>query len=266
MQRSATFRDVVARIEASDTVVYIDEGTCVDARRGCLHVLPGSGQRRLQVRVDSRQPLRSVVGQLAHELQHAVEIVGTVDVTDNESLKRLYEVIGFRGDRNGEIWETRQAQSIETLVLKEANTDTTAVDDAYFGAWTLNIEQSTFENVPAPKSAWRWHRDQSYGLISVVADTVDERAVHVRSTFVYRPDGCDYLISAVGDEPLRTIAESVIDRFTSQFVIKRRGTIGVFGRRVLDPQGLKMTVESEGVDANGQTWRSVERWEKHFLH
>jgi hypothetical protein len=266
MQHSATFRDLVGRLEEADAVVYVDEGACPGrVAPSCLHLLPRSTQKRLRIRIGPRQPLMVVVGQLAHELQHAVEIVGAAGVVDAVSLRRLYERIGFRTDGAGDVWETRQAQAIATAVLKEANAFGSLIDDSYFGTWMLNAERSTFDNAPAIRNGIRWQRDRGHGLVSVVTETIDANGVRARWAFVYRPDGRDYAMAADDDEPLQTFAETTIDRFTSQFVIKRDDRPAVFGRRVLERSGRAMTVESEGVDADGVPWKSVERWEKHHL-
>ena len=119
--RSETFRDLVARVEQSDMTVYIDDGRCPQSARGaCLHVLPFASERRIVIYVHTLQVRISIVRQLAHELQHATEIAGS-DVVDDGAVRRLYERIGYRNSPSGsDLWETRAAQSAESLVLAEA--------------------------------------------------------------------------------------------------------------------------------------------------
>jgi hypothetical protein len=79
------------------------------------------GSRNILVHIDPRQPIRTVVAQLAHELYHAVEIGREPDVIDADRLQTLYEQIGERSclsQPNG-CWETRAARAFEALVLRQ---------------------------------------------------------------------------------------------------------------------------------------------------
>src|SRR5262249_46002301 len=69
--RSESFQDLIATLELFDRVVYIEEGRCPE-RGSCLHLMPTTGGKNLLIRIDPRQPTRSVIAQLAHELYHAV--------------------------------------------------------------------------------------------------------------------------------------------------------------------------------------------------
>ena len=260
-KRSSTFRDLVAAIERSDVVVSIVEGACNGGVRSCLHLAPRLSGRHAYIRVDPRQPILSVVRQLAHELQHAVELAGAPDVVDDASLQRLYERIGYAG-ASPRAWETLQAQIVETAVIREMSTSVPVVDAAFFGTWILDAQPSTFRGVAALVSGTRWQRDRGHGLISIVIEAVDESGAQTRTAFVYRPDGADYVISSTDDEGVRTVAESGIDRYTAAFVVKQDGVTKAAGRRVLDRDGRRLTIESEGVDADGRAWSSVEIWRK----
>jgi hypothetical protein len=75
--RSLTFRKLVAVIEASDGIVYIEPGPCGHGTRACLKVWMGvSGPNRfLRVMVDRRKSASDAdfMGSIGHELQHTVE-------------------------------------------------------------------------------------------------------------------------------------------------------------------------------------------------
>jgi hypothetical protein len=120
--RSTTFRALVDAIESSSDIVYLEaEGPEPRPFRSSLQLVSGNGPvRYLRISVDVRHPQR-LVAQLAHELQHATEVVGRPDVVDDRLLSRLYEQIGYRScsPRSGECWETRQAKVIEQLVIQE---------------------------------------------------------------------------------------------------------------------------------------------------
>jgi len=96
-ERSATFRSLVERIEQSDVIVHL---TCSRFKSGTLagQTLLGSAGpavRYVRVQVLCELPQPALVGILAHELQHVVEIASTPSVVDNKSFARLFSTIGF---------------------------------------------------------------------------------------------------------------------------------------------------------------------------
>ena len=76
--QSPTFRRMVETINASDGIVYIDPGTCRDGVRACLvNVSSAGGHRFLFVKVDMEKADHALMASIGHELQHAVEVLGT---------------------------------------------------------------------------------------------------------------------------------------------------------------------------------------------
>jgi hypothetical protein len=75
--RSATFRRLIAAIDATDGIVYVEEGDCHHHVRACLPPIVTStgGFRFLRVIVDARQEDWHVMADMAHELQHALEVL-----------------------------------------------------------------------------------------------------------------------------------------------------------------------------------------------
>lgn len=120
LQRSPSFRDVIATLDLLDRVVYIEEGHCRHReQRGCLQLMPGG--KNILVQVDPRQIVRSVALQVAHELYHAVEVGREPTVVDAASLQRLYQTIGERScfTSPDSCWETRAAIAFEALVARQ---------------------------------------------------------------------------------------------------------------------------------------------------
>jgi hypothetical protein len=119
--RSAAFRAIVAELDASDLIAYVDEGRCVPGIRSCLRIFPTSGRLRfVRIHLDTRQHLATVVGQIAHELQHAVEVARRPDVVDGASLRALYREIGYRSCAPpSECFETIGAQDLEATVVRD---------------------------------------------------------------------------------------------------------------------------------------------------
>jgi hypothetical protein len=93
---SQLFRELVERINSSDVVVYIRVNP-VQSRRfaGQLRFLARvESIRYLSISLNAYDTALRQIATLAHELQHAVEIVERPDVVDDTSLKRTYKRLG----------------------------------------------------------------------------------------------------------------------------------------------------------------------------
>lgn len=118
MTNSRTFRSLVERINASDGIVYVEEGDCGNAVRGCLRAIAKSVSNRIVlVRVRLLESDRDVVATIGHELQHALEILNDPAVTDSAAMYRFYTREGRR--RLGRGFETAAAVKAERAVHAE---------------------------------------------------------------------------------------------------------------------------------------------------
>ena len=103
--RSATFRDLVARLNRSDVVVYVSFDTASPAGLAgrTTFVSAAGGRRYLRIQIDRRAAGCRRLGILGHELRHAVEIADAAAVTSDTSLAALYREIGFGGTQGREM-------------------------------------------------------------------------------------------------------------------------------------------------------------------
>ena len=264
-RRSPAFRDLLAIVTDSDLIVYMQDGGC----RGpvlpsCVRLLPTPGARRVVIAVQPRETLRTLVRQLAHELRHAAEIAAAPDVVDEASLRRLYERIGFQncGSASNQCWETREALDLEARVADETFAHARpTIDDAYFGIWTLNAAKSSFENTPALTSGTRVHRDQGFGLISIVADTTADGERHDRSAYVLRPDSHRYATVSPDERPAAGIVMKAAGRDV-EFVLSEGSEIEATGRQTLSRDGLTLVIVTRTVDGRSEPAVSTTVWEK----
>jgi hypothetical protein len=113
MARSAFFRDLVTRLDASDVIVYVETQCPMSPRLfGRLAFMAaGGGRRYVSVRVSCAMNDVEQIAALGHELRHAVEIAEAPSVVDVPSLAELYRHIGFpsHGVPQGAGFESRAA-------------------------------------------------------------------------------------------------------------------------------------------------------------
>jgi hypothetical protein len=95
IEHSVTFRQLVAAIDASDSYVYVKEGSCGRSVRACLVAVTAAHSARfVWVKVDVRRADAELIGRIGHELRHALEVIEQPTVRDNDSVFFLYNRIG----------------------------------------------------------------------------------------------------------------------------------------------------------------------------
>lgn len=116
---SATFARLIARLEQSDVIVYVEEVPRLpSALEGRMMMLPAThGRRYVRIQLALRGAPDDAVAVLGHELQHAIEVAQETGVTDQTTLSALYRRIGTRG--GPEIYDTVAAQEVGRIVRRE---------------------------------------------------------------------------------------------------------------------------------------------------
>jgi hypothetical protein len=99
VDRSATFENLVVRLDATSLVVYVRFGRCAGAVAACTHLVASQGTTpRLLIVLDRFGRTRSdLIALVAHELQHALEIAEALYVVDLPSFHHFYTTTGRRG-------------------------------------------------------------------------------------------------------------------------------------------------------------------------
>ena len=121
IRSSPTLRAIVARLRASDVVVYLQCGVPAGADGRLTFVSAVGGYRYVVVRM-TRFPRAQQIALMAHELQHAVEIAETPAIVDGQSLAREYQRIGYVNQWSslpGINFDTAAAVDAGKQVLKE---------------------------------------------------------------------------------------------------------------------------------------------------
>jgi len=123
VRRSPTFQRLVDTIQASDGIVYVDVGSCGSVFvHGCLlhWIVVSGGVRFLRVRVSLRgRSCEAVIASIAHELQHATEVLADPSVTKASNIRALFERIGVPSKKGDGDFETLAARDAGLRVEKE---------------------------------------------------------------------------------------------------------------------------------------------------
>ena len=120
---SATFRRLIATIDDTDGLVYVDDGKCGHGVQACLPLtVQVSGPFRvLRIKVDARRRDCTLMALVGHELQHAIELLSDPHVTDGVSAYFLLDRLAPGGpisDRGS--FETAAAERAGLDVRREA--------------------------------------------------------------------------------------------------------------------------------------------------
>ena len=118
LERSPTFRQLMAAINRTDGIVYVHYGACGRSVLACLllAVTQAGPNRILHIRVDRRRKGHDLMVAIGHELSHAVELFNVPTVIDATTARNYYR-------RNAAIerysFETEEAIEIELKIDKE---------------------------------------------------------------------------------------------------------------------------------------------------
>lgn len=115
---SPTFRALSEKIDASNGIVFVEDGRCSRGVRACVVSLTPAGSKRiLWIRVDARRSDAEVLESIAHELQHAVEVLSESTVVNRATMYMTFSRIGvLRG--NG-AFESAEAVRVGMAVRDE---------------------------------------------------------------------------------------------------------------------------------------------------
>src|SRR5215510_14353455 len=116
--RSKTFRELVASIENTDGIVYVEPGSCRHGVRACLSlsVTAGGGYRILRVMVDLATDMVALMATIGHELRHALEILTHPTVRTTEQAYMFYS---REAATSRDVFETRAAIQTGLAVEQE---------------------------------------------------------------------------------------------------------------------------------------------------
>jgi hypothetical protein len=117
--QSPTFARLLARLERSDVLVYIEEVPRLPgALEGRLLLQPTAhGFRYLRIEIALGGSPSDKIALIGHELRHAVEVAEAASVVDELGLAALYRRIGV--DHGNNLFDTIEAQNTGRQIARE---------------------------------------------------------------------------------------------------------------------------------------------------
>jgi hypothetical protein len=135
--RSATFRTLVSRLEATPWLVFVQTGRCPDpATTACLlHVVGhfyGAPYLRVVIEIHRQHP-DGLIATIAHELWHALEAIESSRVVDTPGLRAFFGEVGAVNAKSGRVvtYETDGARRIGKQVLRELQGNDRRADERH---------------------------------------------------------------------------------------------------------------------------------------
>ena len=121
IERSATIRQLVSRLETMDVIVYVEIQPALGRKiGGSLVWLTAAGNfRYVRVSINPNLAVEVQVSTLGHELQHALEVAITPSIMDEASLESFYRKTGINMRSHDSGWDTQAARDTGELVRRE---------------------------------------------------------------------------------------------------------------------------------------------------
>jgi len=120
---SVTFRGLVAAIDATNGIVYVESGQCRYGTQACLaHSIQVAGPHRiLRVVVNTRRDRVGLIGAIGHELQHAMEVLSEPGITTTQGM--FFRLLGMSMSTTGR-FESKEAVEAGIQIEHELRTTT----------------------------------------------------------------------------------------------------------------------------------------------
>jgi hypothetical protein len=137
---------------------------------------------------------------------------------------------------------------------RAAGQSASPLEDRVIGTWTLDVDKSTYNPGPPPRSQRRTYEAHPEGIKATIV-TVDAEG-HVATTeYVAGYDSIEHPLS--GSAEFNAIALKRVNPETAEATLRHGRKLIGMARRVISKDGKTMTITFEGTDSRGRNVRNV---------
>ena len=120
LDRSATLRLIVERLEQSNVIAYVEMQPLKQQLAGRMVWITANAMARyVRISLNPELPSETLVAVLGHELQHALEVAGSPSIVNEASLEAYYRKHGIAMPSHVSGWDTQAARDAGDLVRRE---------------------------------------------------------------------------------------------------------------------------------------------------
>ena len=139
--------------------------------------------------------------------------------------------------------------------------------DAFVGTWALNLDKSTYENQPAPKSGMRTLDYERDGMILVTVHTVSAAGATSFVHYLFTLDGKEYeeMARGAGPAPSQTptyVSATQVSERAINVVFKSGGKVTISHEWSISEDGKTYTAKRTATNNQGQRVYSVQVYDK----
>ena len=133
--------------------------------------------------------------------------------------------------------------------------------DAWIGAWSLNVAQSSYDPASLAPMSQTTKMTASGDSVTAITDGLDAGGKKTHTEVTYRFDGKDYEYKGAPDANSARVYTRIDDHHYS-YATKVNGQITTNSRVAVTPDGKTRTIVTTGRDAQGRTIRNFSVWNK----
>lgn len=134
-----------------------------------------------------------------------------------------------------------------------------ATEDRVLGTWILNLEKSTYDPGPPPRSQKRIYEAEGEGVKATIV-TVDSEGQKFTAHYTANYDSLEYPLT--GSAQVDAIALKRLNDTTAEATLTHARTVIGTARRIIAEDGKTMTISFEGTDGSGRKVRNVAFYDK----
>ncbi|HLE72410.1 MAG TPA: hypothetical protein VJH87_22220 [Vicinamibacteria bacterium] len=127
------------------------------------------------------------------------------------------------------------------------------------GTWILNVEKSSYDPGPPPRSQTRTYEKVPEGIKATII-TVDPKGQSVTARYTAQYDSLEYPLT--GSATVDAIALKRVNAYTAEATLTHARKLIGTARRVISEDGKTMTITFRGTDENGRRVTNVAVYEK----